>query len=115
MSNVIKVDLSIIARAIRLCLIANIVIAVWGRRGWGKTSIFQQACPKGWEYFPFYTSDKEPQDIGGLPFPVERLLAAAKKGDKAMTVREVEYLMTRLLPFDCVKKCLVVFEEFDRA
>jgi len=108
MSNVIQIDLGAIGRAIRLCFIANVVSAVWGRRGWGKSSIYQQAIPPGWEYWPFYTSDKEPQDIGGLPFPVERIL-------NGKTVREVEYLMTKLLPFGSNKRGVVVFEEFDRA
>jgi hypothetical protein len=108
MNNVIKLPVDAIGRAIRICFIANVVSAAWGRRGWGKTSIYKQVVPEGWEYYPFYTSDKEPQDIGGIPFPVEYKV-------NGKSVRQVEYLMTKLLPFGSNKRGVVVFEEFDRA
>lgn len=105
-SKVIKISLDKVARALRLCFFLNIPVALWGRRGVGKSSVVAQSVPTGWKLYDFRASDKEASDIGGIPFPVD------SKEDK---IKRIEYLMTKLLPFDSQEKCIVLLDEFDRS
>ena len=99
--SVTKLNLEQIARAIVLCFTADLPVAVWGPVGLGKSSIFKQvSAGLKWKLYDVRLSDKEPSDLGGIPFP---------KGDK------VSYLATDLLPFGTDERCVVLFDEFDRA
>jgi hypothetical protein len=103
-SKLLKISLDKAARAIRVCMIANIPVALWGRRGTGKSSVARRATPDDWGFYWYMLADKDGTDLGGIPFPHD-----AESGEK-----RVRYLMTDQLPFDCNEHCVVCFDEIDR-
>jgi Domain of unknown function (DUF5679) len=111
------------SRATLVAFKANIPIAWWGAPGIGKSSAIQQLQERlisedifdgdqECEIFDLRLSDKEPSDIGGIPFPQE--IVEMEDGKKR--VRKVlQFLVMELLPFDSQKKAIVLLDEFDRA
>lgn len=119
--KVLVLPLDAIQRALRVLFLANLVAALWGRRGWGKSTLVRDSVPNGWGFYDFRLSDKEPSDLGGIPFPVERDHTVWREQADGITLKKltekrrmVEYLMTPLLPFDTDERCVVCFDEVDR-
>lgn len=95
-----RITLEQAARAVVLCFTGNVPVALWGRVGIGKSSILQDvARDLGWRLYDFRLSDKEPSDLGGIPYPQDGRL---------------RYLMNDNLPFDSDEKAVVLLDEFDR-
>lgn len=103
LSNIIKITLDMLPRILRVCFAADNPLDVTGPPAVGKSQAIAQAVPDGWGFYDFRASDKEAPDIGGIPYPTE------SKGKKF-----VEYMLTRLLPWDTDEKCVILFDEFDR-
>lgn len=111
-----------IRRALRVCFMANKVGAMWGLRGFGKSTLVRDSVPEGWGFYDYRLSDKEASDLGGIPFPIEREVMVwretagnpAKLTQVKETRRVVEYLMTTQLPFDTDERCVINFDEADR-
>lgn len=96
-----RLNLEQIARAMVLCFVANIPVAIWGESGGGKSSIARQVARRlMWGFYDVRLSDKEPSDFA-IPYPI---------GGKKLT-----YLMTDLLPWGGDEKCVICFDEYDRA
>jgi len=92
------------ARAIALCLKANIPVAVWCKPGTGKSAIVAQIAKRlKWNLYDVRLGDKEPSDFA-IPFP---------DGER------LKYLMTDLIPFQGIgaddEKSIVFLDEYDRA
>ena len=108
------------SRATLVAFVADIPIAWWGAPGIGKSSaIFQlknmldqNEDEEPYEFFDLRLSDKEPSDIGGIPFPHEVITDA--DGKKSMR-KVLQFLVMDLLPFDSKKRAIVLLDEFDRA
>jgi MoxR-like ATPase len=107
-----KVTIEQAARAIVICLKANLPVALWSEPGAGKSSIVAQIAKKlSWELDDVRLSDKEPSDFA-LPFPNDPGQGQA---------RELSYLMSDLLPWkdernaDNNRPSILFFDEFDRA
>src|SRR6266850_1398983 len=95
-----KINLEQAARAIAVCCAANIPVALWGPVGVGKSAVTKQVAEKSkLRLFDFRLSDKEPSDLGGIPYPVDGKL---------------RYLVTDNLPLDSDEKAIVFLDEFDR-
>lgn len=89
-----------VARAICVCLKANIPVAIWSEPGQGKSSIMAQIAHRlKWALYDVRLSDKEPSDFA-LPFPKDGQLG---------------YLMSDLLPWSENGPTLLFLDEFDRA
>lgn len=100
----IKLNPEQTARAIVLCIKANLPVAVWSKPGTGKSSIIAQIASRlKWSLYDVRLGDKETSDFA-IPMP---------DGDR------IKYLMTDLLPFegqgDDDEKCIVLLDEYDRA
>lgn len=111
------VNLEQASRATLIAFQANIPISWWGSPGVGKSSAIQQITDRledDYEIFDLRLSDKEPSDVGGIPFPGEEEIVDPVTGKKSMR-RVLEFLVTKLLPFDSHKKAIVLLDEFDRA
>jgi hypothetical protein len=104
-------------RGTKLAFAANVPIAWWGPPGIGKSSAVAQIAAdmvdhtdgSQYELFDLRLSDKEPSDIGGIPFPIDD-----PNPDNKMK-KVLEFLVTDLLPFNTKKKAIVLLDEFDRA
>lgn len=103
-STIVKLDTKQVARAVVLCLQANVPVALWGAPGWGKSSVFRQIADglAGYKFYDFRLSDKEPSDIGGIPMPDHK-------------TGKMRFAVADTLPFDCDEKAIVCLDEFDRA
>lgn len=96
------INLEQAARAILVAFAANIPIALWGRCGEGKSSIFQQIARKlKVKLWDWRMSDKEPSDLG-CPYPNHE-------------TGKLSYYVPEGLPFDTNEKGILVLEEYDRA
>jgi MoxR-like ATPase len=103
-NKMIKLNPEQTARAIVLCIKANLPVAVWCKPGTGKSSIIAQIAKRlGWKLHDVRLGDKETSDFA-IPYPVDGKL---------------EYLMTDLLPFegagDDEEKSIILLDEYDRA
>src|SRR5260221_2894464 len=91
-------------RAIVTCFVADIPPAIWGSVGIGKSSVIKQIASKlGYRLIDFRLSDKEPSDLGGIPYPQDGKLV---------------YLMQARIPFTKFigeEKIVFLMDEFDRA
>jgi len=87
-----------------VCFAANVPAAIWGAVGVGKSSsVRQMAQSLGYQLFDIRLSDKEPSDLGGIPFPVDGRL---------------KWLVPDTLPFRHIHgdiKAILFPDEFDRA
>lgn len=113
-------------RAILVCLFADIPLAIWGGVGIGKSqAVAQVAKQLGWRLFDVRLSDKEPSDLGGIPYPVVtfwELGPDGKRTGKSSSVAlerceidgKVEYLVSGLLPFGADEMTILLFDEVDR-
>lgn len=95
-------------KAIAVCIEMNIPVVLWGGPGIGKSSMYKQlAVELQRRLRDVRLSDKEPSDLGGIPFPVE------EDGH-----RQVLWLPNGLLPFksntDEDEECLLFLDEIDR-
>jgi MoxR-like ATPase len=100
-----KLNLEQIGRAMLVCFAADIPCAIWGGTGMGKSTKGRETSAKlDWRYYDCRLSDKEPSDLGGIPFPVDGPDGTKRCG----------YLMPDLLPFDCDEKAVIAFDEVDR-
>lgn len=98
-----RLNLEQIARAVVLACGADIPVALWGPVGVGKSSVVQQIAKQlSFGLYDVRLSDKEPSDLGGIPYPNH------EEG-------KVRYYVPGLLPFDTKEKAIVFFDEFDRA
>lgn len=100
-----KVDLEQATRCMVVLFAANIPGALWGPVGIGKSSIVRQICDQvGYKLYDVRLSDKEPSDLGGVPFPNHEL-------------QRVTYYLPDLLPFKALvgdEKCVLLLDEVDR-
>lgn len=113
-------------RAILVCLFADQPLAIWGGVGIGKSQAVAQIAKKlGWKLFDVRLSDKEPSDLGGIPYPVVTFWELDKDGKrtgKTSSVAlerceidgKVEYLVSGLLPFGADEMTILFFDEVDR-
>lgn len=113
-------------RAILVCLFADLPLAIWGGVGIGKSQAVAQVAKKlGYKLFDVRLSDKEPSDLGGIPYPMVtfwELGADGKRTGKSSTVAlekcevegHVEYLVSGLLPFGANELTILFFDEVDR-
>lgn len=93
-------------RATVTCFVAQVPVALWGPVGIGKSSVVRQIAERlDYKIYDYRLSDKEPSDLGGIPYPQD-----AEDGHKVLT-----YLMPQTLPFDTDEKAIVFLDEFDRA
>jgi hypothetical protein len=99
---------------------ANIPVALWGKPGIGKSSLIKQILnelppitigkeKREWKLFDFRLSDKEPSDLGGIPFPIEGARV------KFLVIKPDEEHPENGLPFDSDVPAIVLLDEFDRA
>lgn len=106
------VDLEQASRAILVAFQANVPVALWGPPGVGKSSVIAQVTKRlvhkdeenkkeiPYKLYDVRLSDKEPSDLGGIPFPADG---------------RVRFLMNDLLPWDTDEYSVVLFDEYDRA
>ena len=110
-----ELGLQDLTKAVTICLVADVPVIVWGPSGYSKSSGFQQLHEKlnktkdsegrGWLFYDFRSSDKEPTDLGGFPIPNHK--------DEA-----VKYYSNNSLPWEHVvgdQRVLLVLDEIDRA
>lgn len=106
------VNLEQASRIILTAFEADIPVALWGPPGVGKSSVIAQVTKKlvhkdektgkevPYKLYDVRLSDKEPSDLGGIPFPSDG---------------RVRFLMNDLLPWDTDEYSVVLFDEYDRA
>jgi hypothetical protein len=112
--NAIAFPLSIVKQAVAVCFTEtlNLVPVIWGPVGWTKSATVKSlADDLGLPLFDVRLSDKEPTDLGGIPFPVDKEI----NGE----VRKVlSYLANSLLPWEEIYgadfECILFFDELDR-
>jgi len=104
----IAFPLTVIKKAVAACMAANIPCVIWGGTGIGKSSLIKQLADElAHKLRDVRLSDKEPSDLGGIPFP------EGKEGK-----RRVTWLPNGLLPFkgmgDDTEECILFLDEIDR-
>lgn len=104
-----------IKQAISVCWIdtLDLVPVLWGPVGWTKSATIKSLTDDlALPLHDVRLSDKEPTDLGGIPFPVD-----IKMGDGSMK-KCLTYLVTNLLPFADIYgddyECVLFFDEVDR-
>jgi hypothetical protein len=105
-----------VKRALMLAFAADVPTSIWGPPGVGKSAIVEQLAhdmrdedDKPYRLYDLRLSDKEPSDVGGIPYPMDD----PNKENKMKKV--LEFLVTDLLPFDTNVRAIVLLDEFDRA
>jgi hypothetical protein len=106
--------LAIIKQSIAVCFTntLNLVPVIWGPVGWTKSStIASLATDLGLPLHDVRLSDKEPTDLGGIPFPVDREI-------DGKTQKVLSYLANSLLPWADLYgdeyENVLFFDEVDR-
>jgi hypothetical protein len=106
--------LSIIKQAIAVCFVEvlNLVPVLWGPVGWTKSATIKGlADDLGLPLFDVRLSDKEPTDLGGIPYPVDKTI-------EGQVVKVLSYLANALLPWEeiygATYECILFFDELDR-
>jgi hypothetical protein len=100
-----------IKKAVLACIACKIPVAVWGGVGIGKSSLINQiARDLKRTMYDLRLSDKEPSDLGGIPYPIT--------GEDGAT-RHVEWLIASgRIPFRTPGRkdedCILFMDEIDR-
>lgn len=103
-------NLVTIKKALMVALALNLPTVMWGGVGVGKSSLVAQLCKElEYELFDVRLSDKEPTDLGGIPFPIE------KDGHRSITWLAASNLIPFITPARPDVKGVLVFDEIDRS
>jgi hypothetical protein len=111
--------MSTIKQAIALCWVdtLNLVPVIYGPPGWTKSATIKSlAVDLGLPLFDLRLSDKEPADLGGIPFPIDR---EYKIDGKVVPRKVLDYLANARLPWADLYgddfQCILFIDEVDRA
>ena len=114
MNNAVAFTLGTIKQAISVCFTPslNLVPVIWGPVGWTKSATIKSiADDLGLPLFDVRLSDKEPTDLGGIPYPTDKEFNG--EVHKVLT-----YLANSLLPWADLYgddfECILFFDEVDR-
>lgn len=106
--------LTTIKQALAVCFVEtlNLVPVIWGPVGWTKSATVKSLTDDlGLPLHDVRLSDKEPTDIGGIPYPVDQTVNGEVR--KVLT-----YLANSLLPWADLHgddyECVLFFDEVDR-
>lgn len=103
-------NLVTIKKALMVCLALNRPAVIWGGVGVGKSSLIAQLCRElQHELFDVRLSDKEPSDLGGIPFPTEQ------DGRRVVEWLAASNLLPFITPARADLKCIVFYDEIDRS
>jgi hypothetical protein len=106
--------LGVIKQAISVCFTPslNLVPVIWGPVGWTKSATIKSIAEDlDLPLFDVRLSDKEPTDLGGIPYPTD-------KEFNGQVQKVLTYLANSLLPWSDLYsndyECILFFDEVDR-
>jgi hypothetical protein len=106
--------LGVIKQAVSVCFTPslNLVPVIWGPVGWTKSATIKSVADDlGLPLFDVRLSDKEPTDLGGIPYPTDKEYNGAVQ-------KVLHYLANSLLPWADLygddHECILFFDEVDR-
>jgi hypothetical protein len=113
-NQAVAFPLSTIKQAVSVCFTPslNLVPVIWGPVGWTKSATIKSlADDLGLPLHDVRLSDKEPTDLGGIPFPVDKEINGEVQ-------KVLSYLANSLLPWAELYgddyECILFFDEVDR-
>lgn len=113
-NQAVAFPLGIIKQAIAVCFTPslNLVPVIWGPVGWTKSATIKSVADNlGLPLHDVRLSDKEPTDLGGIPYPTDKEINGEVQ-------KVLSYLANSLLPWADLYgdnyECVLFFDEVDR-